>query len=136
MLPIVAYNVYWDANYLLSENFELLATINSFDQFFHTVDGLNAGDLLRFQVASVNAIGEGPLSAEVQSYAQSLPGPPDAPVRVSSEQDDSTTASITLEWNPLLDTGGVPLTGYKVYATDSMDNVSLVFDGTDSPEIL
>ena len=48
MLPIDAYHVYWDAGYLLSGNFELLAAINSFDQFFYTVNDLTAGDLYKF----------------------------------------------------------------------------------------
>ena len=37
MLPIIAYRVYWDAGYLLPGNYELLATVNSYDQYFYVV---------------------------------------------------------------------------------------------------
>ena len=85
----------------------------------------------------MNAIGEGELSLEVSSFAQSLPGKPEAPQRVASEQTSLTEASITLEWTPLTDTGGVPLTGYQLYAIDSSDaSMSLLYDGTDFPEVV
>ena len=36
----------------------------------------------------------------------------------------------------MLETGGVPLSGYKLYALNIGDNVeSLAYDGTDHPEI-
>ena len=84
MLPIDGYNVYWDAGYLLSGNFVLKERLNSYDQFSYAADGLTAGTLYKFQVSARNAVGEGPLSDEVQSYAQSLPAKPEAPYRVSS----------------------------------------------------
>jgi hypothetical protein len=62
MLPIDKYNVYWDAGFLHSGNFELLAQINSYDQFHFKVERLTTGTLFNFQVSSVNAIGEGVLS--------------------------------------------------------------------------
>ena len=93
-------------------------------------------------MSAYNAIGESiSNSTEVASFAQSLPGVVDAPIRVSSEVDPddgsgTLTASITLRWSPLFDTGGVPLTGYKLYALHiDTDTTSLVFDGTDRPEI-
>ena len=56
---------------------------------------------------------------------------------MSSEKEiGDMTASITLAWNPLIDTGGVPLTGYKLYAVDEAQTETLVYDGTDSPEIV
>lgn len=62
MLPIDKYNVYWDAGFLNSEKFELLAQINSYNQFHFKVKSLTAGTLYNFQVSSVNVIGEGVLS--------------------------------------------------------------------------
>ena len=56
---------------------------------------------------------------------------------MSSEKEiGDMTASITLAWNPLIDTGGVPLTGYKLYAVDEAQTETFVYDGTDSPEIV
>ena len=71
----------------------------------------------------------------MESFAQSLPGKPGPPVRVSSAKVDATTASITLEWSPLIETGGVPLTGYKLYVVDDKDEIALVYDGTDEPAV-
>jgi hypothetical protein len=66
----------------------------------------------------VNAVGEGELSSVVGHYAQSLPGKPLSPYRVSSEKTSASTASITLAWYPLIETGGVPATGFKLYSID------------------
>lgn len=47
-LPIDAYRVYWDAGYLLSGNFELLATINSYEKTSYEATNLEPGKLYRF----------------------------------------------------------------------------------------
>ena len=48
--------------------------------------------------------------------AQSLPGKPEAPVRISSSMLDESNASIQLEWFSVIETGGVPLSGFKLYS--------------------
>lgn len=60
-----------------------------------------------------------------------MPGKPQAPYRVSSEQTSETTASITLAWHPLIETGGVPATGFKLYSIDEDNLTVLEFDGAD-----
>jgi hypothetical protein len=74
MLPIDSYLVYWDAGYILEGEFELLATINSFDHYFYAAIDLTAGTYYSFQISAVNEIGEGELSDVVSHYAQSVPG--------------------------------------------------------------
>ena len=130
-LPILSYRVYWDASYLL--DFPLLAEIFAYDQPFFNATNLTPGKLYKFQVTATNAIGgEGANSTEVSAYAHSVPGKPYSPYRT-----DTTASSITLAWYPLTDTGGVPLTGYKLYATLVSSGVeSTVYDGTGAPEIL
>ena len=82
----------------------------------------------------MNEIGEGPLSVEESQYAMSLPGTPDAPMITSSVQSGTFTATINVDWTPLMDTGGVPLTGYKLYMTRVSTNAqTLAYDGTDQP---
>ena len=72
----------------------------------------------------------------VSHYAQSVPGKPEAPYRISSSKASETTASIELAWYPLLETGGVPLTGFKLYSVNEDDKKVVEFDGSDHPEIL
>jgi hypothetical protein len=59
MLPIDAYNVYWDAGYILEGQFKLLATIDSYDHYFYEALDLVPGAYYSFQVSAVNEIGEG-----------------------------------------------------------------------------
>ena len=67
----------------------------------------------------------------------SLPGAPNAPYMTASVEATSTTANITLAWNPLMDTGGVPLTGYKLYQLSvSTGTTTLAYDGTNQPAVL
>jgi len=84
-------------------------------------------------VTATNAIvGESTNSTVVRAYAHSVPGKPYPPYRTGT-----TAEGVTLAWYPLTDTGGVPLTGYKLYATlVSTGVVSVVYDGTGAPEIL
>ena len=77
MLPIDAYNIYWDRGYLLQ--FEKLATVSAFDHYFYEAVDLVPGVLYAFQVSAVNQVGEGPLSAIVSNFAQSAPGKPQPP---------------------------------------------------------
>lgn len=73
----------------------------------------------------------------MSSYAYSLPGKPHSPRRISTAATDATTAEIVLAWYALTDTGGVPLTGYKLYSIHVDTAVTtLVYDGTDKPETL
>jgi hypothetical protein len=64
-----------------------------------------------------------------------LPDKPTAPVRVD-EDTDGETASITLEWQAPLNSGGVPLTGFKLYSWADSEGEVLQLDATNHPEIL
>jgi len=136
MLAIDSYKVYWDAGYLLSGQYKLKAEINSYDHYFYEAEDLTPGVYYSFQVSSVNAVGESELSLVISHFAQSVPGKPEAVYRVSSTQETDTTASIELAWHPLIQTGGVPVTGFRLYSVDEAANIVLEFDGTDQPELL
>ena len=90
-------------------------------------------------------MGEGPLSAELEARAASLASKPGTPMRVTSAET-SGTASVTVKWyqQEVQDTGGVPLTGFKLYhfkqstsppAAFTLAAATLAFDGSDQPEI-
>lgn len=84
----------------------------------------------------MNDVGEGPLSPEISSYAMSLPGQPQAPFLVNSLEVAGTSATVTVGWYALIETGGVPLTGYKLYQMDLSTNTqALAYDGTSMPQV-
>ena len=63
----------------------------------------------------------------------SLPGTPDAPIITSSVQRGTFTATINVDWTSLMDTGGVPLTGYNMTRV-STNAQTLAYDGTNQPQ--
>jgi hypothetical protein len=127
----------------LEDDFELLATVSSYDQTFFRAEGLTPGMLYSFKVTSVNAIGES-VQSQVQShFAQSKPGKPNAPVRIAEarvgDEVDGFTAEITLRWGPLVESGGVACTGFKLFMRQvetGAEEFILIFDGTGHPEIV
>ena len=144
-LPIDSYRVYWDQGTRSSGNFTLLAVIDGVDNNFLNVSGiLTTGQSYRFQVSAVNGVGEGPLSDEVFARAASLPGRLRAPERAAAT-GLAAEAQITLRWyqQELVETGGVPLTGFRLYYFEQVTPdlvlgpgaATLAFDGADSPEI-
>ena len=60
-----------------------------------------------------------------------MPGKPEQVYRVTSSKTSETTASIELAWYPLIETGGVPITGFKLYSVDESNTIVLEFDGSD-----
>lgn len=99
-------------------------------------------------MSAINVVGEGSFSQEVVARAKALPGRPTAPERLDSvivaDGGGAETASITLRWysEDVVDTGGVPLTGFKLYYYVQVDETTtadpgtatLAFDGTDLPD--
>lgn len=59
-----------------------------------------------------------------------------APYLSTSIKSSLTTADLTINWYALVETGGVSLTGYKLYQTRvSTSTTSLAYDGTNIPQI-
>jgi hypothetical protein len=59
------------------------------------------------------------------------------PVTRVTSTSDGATASITLKWAATTASGGVALTGYRLYQIDEVAVVTtLAYDGTDHPEVL
>lgn len=84
-------------------------------------------------MSAVNAIGEGEMSDEISSYAFTAPGHPKSPYRVTSTKQNATKASITLAWEPLIETGSIPLTGYMLYLTKTGSGITtLAYDGSNN----
>ena len=80
-----------------------------------TVPGLANGTTYYFTVAAVNGVGEGPASAEVPAIPAAMPG---APVRLTAAAGN---AQVTLSWTAPASDGGLPVTGYHLYAGTTAD---------------
>ena len=80
-----------------------------------TVTGLANGTTYYFTVAAVNGVGQGPASAEVSATPAAMPG---APVRLTATAGN---AQVTLSWTAPASNGGLPVTGYHLYAGTTAD---------------
>jgi titin len=79
------------------------------------VPGLVNGTTYYFTVAAVNGVGEGTASAEVSAVPAAMPG---APVRLTAAAGN---AQVTLSWTAPASDGGLPVTGYHLYAGTTAD---------------
>jgi fibronectin type 3 domain-containing protein len=80
-----------------------------------TVTGLVNGTTYYFNVAAVNRVGQGPASAEVSATPAAMPG---APARLTATAGN---AQVTLSWTAPASNGGLPVTGYHLYAGTTAD---------------
>ena len=80
-----------------------------------TVTGLANGTTYYFKVAAVNGVGEGPASAEVSATPAAMPG---APAGLTATAGN---AQVTLSWTAPASNGGLPVTGYHLYAGTTAD---------------
>ena len=80
--------------------------------FEHT--GLRPASAYRYQVAAINRVGPGQWSFEARTstYAQ----PPGAPVGLTAREVG--TSRIDLSWSAPRNTGGAPILGYRIEASD------------------
>lgn len=91
----------------------------------HTVTGLENGTSYRFELAAVNAVGEGP-RASTGPIAPTADIPPTPTNVVATANPDGT---VTVTW--AADPGGLVLTGYALTATTTNPNIprkSTTFD--------
>ena len=118
--PITGYKVYSSA-----DNFA--AAVASPTASPATVSGLTNGTGYTFKVSAVNGTGEGPPSAPSNSVT-----PATVPAAPTIGTATAGNASATVNWTAPTDTGGSPITGYKVYS--SADNfAAAVASPTASP---
>jgi hypothetical protein len=111
--PVTGYNVYMSTA-PGSRGTELTTTTGS----SYTATGLVNGTKYYFRVTALNALGEGPASAQVAVTAGLAPpppssvAPPGAPLAVMA---GVASAQVSLSWTAPSVTGGSPVTGYRVY---------------------
>jgi parallel beta-helix repeat protein len=84
-----------------------LTTIGT-SSYYNDTDVTN-GQIYYYEVAAVNAVGEGPKSNEANAMPADIPGAPTGLVPLPSN------SKITLMWSPPNDTGGLPILSYAIY---------------------
>ena len=103
---MIDYSVYWDQG---TNNYVLAASGVTTTSYTRTT-GITAGTTYKFKVKSRNAIGLSADSSEFSIVAATVPSAPSAPTTTVS----SDTLSMTVDWNPPSDNGGLSVTGYRV----------------------
>lgn len=87
------------------------------------------------KIEAVNSVGESAFSDPSYYICANVPVAPSAPTLEGSQK-----STITIAWNALTgiaNTGGTPITGYRVYLNDLLsDTWKLVYDGSNYPSTL
>ena len=94
------------------------------------VGGLSELSMYTATVAAVNEKGMGPLSSSIEGSTTSATIPT-GPSNV--QMVGSTGGSISLTWDLPLDTGGVAITGYKIFVLNSNTVLEVVYNGAGDP---
>jgi hypothetical protein len=72
-----------------------------------------------YRISAVTAVGEGPLSLDVNATTSSPPGPPrnlqGSPALAFSAQGTNVYGGVTLRWEAPSDDGGAAITNYRVW---------------------
>ena len=76
----------------------------------YTKTGLSAGITYKFKVSARNLIGSGSLSTEFTIVAATIPYNIAAPTTTY----DGASDSVTIDFNPPTDDGGLTITGYVI----------------------
>ena len=76
----------------------------------YTKEGLSAGTTYKFKVSARNSIGTGALSSEFTIIAATIPYNIAAPTTTY----DGASDSVTIDFNPPTDDGGLTITGYVI----------------------
>lgn len=106
--------------------FTTLATLS------YTFNSLTASTVYAFKIKAINAIGSSKDSDTSYFACADLPDPPSTPVL-----ETSTTTSISIGWSAPVSSGGMPITGYKVYINNLIsDDWVLTYDGSNFPATL
>ncbi|MEM3567438.1 MAG: fibronectin type III domain-containing protein [Thermoplasmata archaeon] len=104
--PITNYRIYRST---VSGTETPFAIIGNYTAYTDT--NVTPGVTYYYQVAAINAIGEGNKSNEANATAATTPSQP----KNLTGYFDTPGSVVRLAWQPPSDTGGMPVSGYKVY---------------------
>jgi len=83
------------------------------------------GQIYYYQVSAVNAVGEGPRSAEASATPASPPTPPSAPQNLAATGGN---AVVGLTWQAPSSDGGSPVTNYRIYRGPTSGGEAFLFE--------
>ncbi len=131
------------AGYLLSTDYGSMpsysaaANITNGDQLAYNLTGQPTGSTYNFKIVAYNRVGSSADSSVVSGTFADVPAKMSAPYYVASSKVSTTVGSLTVGWNTVSDSGGVPVTGYKLYLIDTVTSAGgLAYDGTGIPAVL
>lgn len=118
--PLIDYNASISSYHLYKSidggAYEHLSDTNPSMLYFNDT-GLSGGSSYSYKVTASNYIGEGPASNIVSEYIGTVPSSP------QNLEAEPNNGRIDLSWEPPIDDGGSPISGYIVYL-DQGENLS------------
>ena len=130
--PVTSYKVWIDSGNFVSEIYTVYGSTTSGD-ITYTISGLTAGSIYRIGLTAVNEAGESGRSI-LGMFAASAP--PSAPSILNKYMPLSSTSSIALSWDKVIETGKT-VYGYVVtMAKSGSSNFVTVYDGSTSAQTL
>ncbi len=115
--PVTSYKVYSGEK---RDSLRPLATLGS--ETSYVAKGLTNGVTYFFCVRAVNELGEGPMTETLPALPLGLPDPP------IGFLVESGTGIITLSWIHPQQTGGSPITGFRIYRGEDPDGLEFLVE--------
>jgi len=106
-VSIDSYQIYWDSDGNLSDDFTLLDSTSNL--FYNINTGVSQGINYKFKILAENSVGPSGESPIGSALAASEPAKPSAPIKLSAD-----TTSITVQWI-VTDSRGSEISNYHVY---------------------
>jgi len=116
--PVLRYHIYWSLTG--AAPWTMIDSLSAGLVYAHT--GLTNGQTYYYQVAAVNAAGEGPRTATVSATPRTVPS---APTTISAT---GGVGVVSLTWAAPTDDGGSSLTKYSVYRGTSSGSETFLRD--------
>jgi hypothetical protein len=107
---ITGYQVWWNQGVENGPITDMKVLINDAATLNTLISALTPGMMYGFAVKAINVVGVSEFSTTVYIMAATVADAPSVPVLISQSE-----TKIDLSWTPAVNTGGTPLTLYKVY---------------------
>jgi fibronectin type 3 domain-containing protein len=114
--PLRGYRIYKGKS---ADGLKPLVELKTPSEIYNDTDVVN-GRTYYYAMTAFNVIGQSPRTPVLKAVPSVLPT---APLDLTAI---AGTGNVGLSWSPPLDTGGLPILGYRIYRGDTKTNLSLV----------